>query len=837
MYTIRIRRSKLDVANSVGASLLGGTVSAGSAVRTSVLQVVLSVLLLTVPVLEANAGLDPAALTATSYEVAVTATADAVVATLLLDPAQLEFERHEGYDLVSLEGAHYTTEPALPMLPLLNIQLLLPPDTRAEDLSYSYGGTVYLPDSYVILPAPRPARFSSGEAVKIPHPKAETYGSVLPYPREIARLAGGGSSAGYRMADILVTPLQYVPATGELLFHTRIEITIDLSSTSNRSPVAASLSSAAGAAVVGSAANPGDTASYTSRLSARDASAVDYIIICAESFTDAFQPLADWKTKKGVKAEIVTLESIYANPLFDGRDDAEEIRNCIRQYFSEDGTSWVLLGGDTNIIPARRAYDFFYDQGIPADLYYSALDGSWNDDDDGRWGEIGSDGVDMYADVFVGRAPVSTTDEAAIFVDKVLVYEGASFTVSSDFQTDMLFLAEILWDSPNPYTDGGIALDMIDDGYVPDVFGPITKLYESSGNLSTASAVQALEDGYGIIVHEGHANISTASVGPGALTSATLDGLCNGERGGLWYSVGCWSAAIDYDTFGEHWLTNSAGGGVAYVGNSRYGWGCPGYPGQCVSDLYSQRFFESLFTKDLVHAGLVHADAKHNFIGLAESDDYTRYVMYELNLLGDPELPIWTDAPSLLTVNYDDVVQLGNDRGDLEIEVTVGGSPVGAATVCLMTEDGEIYVTGETDAAGRTVLTIEFDQPREAMLTVTAHNCVPFGGTIGLGEPTSDVGDAEFGSVTALHQNYPNPFNPMTGIAFSLAERGHARIAIYDVSGRLVRVLIDEDVDAGPGFVAWNGRDDGGRDVASGTYFARMSGGGIFTERKMVLMR
>ncbi len=77
----------------------------------------------------------------------------------------------------------------------------------------------------------------------------------------------------------------------------------------------------------------------------------------------------------------------------------------------------------------------------------------------------------------------------------------------------------------------------------------------------------------------------------------------------------------------------------------------------------------------------------------------------------------------------------------------------------------------------------------------------------------------------------------MAGIAFSLAGRGHARIAIYDVSGRLVKVLVDEDVDAGPSFVTWSGKDDGGRDVASGTYFARMSAGGIFTERKMVLMR
>jgi len=804
-----------------------GSESSGSRALTRSL-IVLSVLLVTLPALTA------AGSAATNSDAISGATTHDVVASLSLSLDDLTFEQHEGYDLVSLRGAHYTTTPADPMLPLLSIQLLLPPDTEPSDLVYTCGGTVYIPGEYSILPAPRPARLSSDEAVNIPHPNTETYSSVLPHPRSVARLAGGGSSGGYRMANVSVTPLQYVPATGELVLHTEIEISVE-TSFAERAPAAHALSSSAGAALASSVINPDAATAYRAPGSRGSGDPV-YLIICPESFATSFEPLAAWKTRKGVRTEIITTEEIYSTPLYNGRDDAEEIRKCIADRYA-DGIEWVLLGGDTDHVPARDAYDFFYDQGIPCDLYYADLDRSWNDDADSRWGEEGSDNIDMFTDVFVGRAPVKSAAEVSIFVDKVLEYEGASFTVAGDYETDVLFLGEILWDDPDPYTDGGVALDMIDDDHIPSNMS-ITKLYESTGTLSHGVAMAELQTGAGIVVHEGHANISNASIGPASLNASDLDALTNGERGGLWYSIGCWSAAIDYDTFGEHWLTNGDGGGVAYVGNSRYGWGCPGYPGQCVSDLFSQRFFESLFEKDLVHAGVVHADAKHNFVGIARTDDYTRYAMYELNLLGDPELPIWTASPELVTVTHDAAVIFDGLRAEFTIEVTVAGSPVEAATVCLMTEgsaDG-VYKVVETDAAGRAVISIDEQEPSEALLTVTAHNCIPYGATIQLGGTTGVESDYAIGR-TELQQNYPNPFNPRTRIAFSLGTSQRARIEVYDVAGRLVSVLVDEELEAGEHNVEWNGTDSRGSDVASGTYFVRMLTGGSVAERKMVLMR
>jgi len=78
----------------------------------------------------------------------------------------------------------------------------------------------------------------------------------------------------------------------------------------------------------------------------------------------------------------------------------------------------------------------------------------------------------------------------------------------------------------------------------------------------------------------------------------------------------------------------------------------------------------------------------------------------------------------------------------------------------------------------------------------------------------------------------PNPFNPATELAFDLPRPGRAVLAVYDLAGRRVRVLLDADLPAGRHSVRWDGRDGSGRAVASGTYLARLTaGGGVRTQR------
>ncbi len=88
-----------------------------------------------------------------------------------------------------------------------------------------------------------------------------------------------------------------------------------------------------------------------------------------------------------------------------------------------------------------------------------------------------------------------------------------------------------------------------------------------------------------------------------------------------------------------------------------------------------------------------------------------------------------------------------------------------------------------------------------------------------------------------LEQNYPNPFNPTTRIRFALATPGRVRLAVHDVSGRLVAVVEDGHRDAGLHEIPWDGRDGSGRQVASGVYFCRLESEGEVHSRPMVLLK
>jgi len=83
----------------------------------------------------------------------------------------------------------------------------------------------------------------------------------------------------------------------------------------------------------------------------------------------------------------------------------------------------------------------------------------------------------------------------------------------------------------------------------------------------------------------------------------------------------------------------------------------------------------------------------------------------------------------------------------------------------------------------------------------------------------------------------PNPFNPATTLHFGLPAAGHAELRVFDVQGRLVRTLVDGQRPAGAGQVNWDGRDHDGRQVASGTYYARFVAGGRTSVKPLVLVK
>jgi hypothetical protein len=100
-----------------------------------------------------------------------------------------------------------------------------------------------------------------------------------------------------------------------------------------------------------------------------------------------------------------------------------------------------------------------------------------------------------------------------------------------------------------------------------------------------------------------------------------------------------------------------------------------------------------------------------------------------------------------------------------------------------------------------------------------------------------DDGEFDTPSMYVLKGVSPNPFNPVTTVTYEVPTDASIRLAIYSVTGRLVRTLVDGEVGAGHRTVVWDGRDDRGREVGSGVYFCRMEAAGFDDTAKMVLMK
>lgn len=89
----------------------------------------------------------------------------------------------------------------------------------------------------------------------------------------------------------------------------------------------------------------------------------------------------------------------------------------------------------------------------------------------------------------------------------------------------------------------------------------------------------------------------------------------------------------------------------------------------------------------------------------------------------------------------------------------------------------------------------------------------------------------------ALGQNYPNPFNPLTNIRFSVPKEEHVKLEVYDMTGSLVKTILDEAVRPGNKEVVWDGSNTSGAKVASGVYLYRIQASSFSAVKKMIMLK
>jgi len=170
----------------------------------------------------------------------------------------------------------------------------------------------------------------------------------------------------------------------------------------------------------------------------------DYLIITGETLQSSFEVLAESKNRTGFLTEIVLVSEIVSE--YPGVDDQEKIRNCIIDQYQNHGIEYVLMAGDIEIVPHRGLFDdaggYENEYDVPADIYYSNLDGTWNDDGDNRWGE--PEEADLAGEVYIGRMAVDSPTEAANFINKSMMYQYQP--VVEDIDNTLMIGEDLGWD-------------------------------------------------------------------------------------------------------------------------------------------------------------------------------------------------------------------------------------------------------------------------------------------------------------------------------------------------------------------------------------------------------
>ena len=486
------------------------------------------------------------------------------------------------------------------------------------------------------------------------------YASDSPYPAPAAELISIQRLAGTDIALVRVFPVQYKPASGQLLFTPRVTLRLDLvpapaeqqgricPPTRQQAAKRVALFVDNPNAAVREDARPPDPAVRSDVDREPRRPAFDYLLITSSNLAAAFQPLVERKEQDGLAVKIATLETI--TNAVSGRDVPEKIRNYIRQAYTECGISYVLLGGGTTVIPCRTAYvrtDLAArDSSLPTDLYYACLDGSWNGNNDRHWGEAtdGENGgdVDLLAEVYVGRAPVATPEQVKNFVEKTVRYEMGG----NANRTHALLMATFLGDFPTGPCQGG------------DMFKPLQSLLhgfhvdalddapQKLPQWTRNEALAALNRSPHVVLYNGHGSADTLM----RMHTPDLKALAN-PWPFLMCSVGCSAAEFDHgkfwpDSIGETLINGNRFGAFAAILNARAGWFDPQYPWK-YSGEFQTGFIKELQQRGHVNLGMANQLGKEALIGQVEvkSPMTYRWCYYGITLLGDPHVPFQVSGP------------------------------------------------------------------------------------------------------------------------------------------------------------------------------------------------
>lgn len=693
---------------------------------------------------------------------------------------------------IQMKDFGYLSVPGKPLLPSKTFMVALPPGANVISITSS-GTPLEVEGTYKIKPCPMPmpaGKYDNSNEKSMQEYKANlssTYSSDNYFPSEVAEYDGQGNLRKWRFAYVRFSPFRYRPKSGKLEFYDNITVSISFSAPTKNSvewykiqqtlhddkadhqakELFVNYDDASKWYQVPKTQRKGGCLLFGENPKGKTWSYV--IIIPDMSYLSAVWNFGLWKaiTLSPDTVGIASADSI--DYYYSGWDRTERIRNFLIDSYTNLGTSYALLVGESynDDMPMRECWPDPNNHApdpnenpVPTDYYYADLTGNWDSDGDGYYGEYGDDAVDFAQEISIGRILWSDPGVVQQICTKLINFEQDTGT----WKKWALMAGAVMNVSPDPFTDGADLMELIKDSLlVPEGWG-YWRLYEKAG---LQPSPHPCEDSlcemnmvgewsyycYGYVNWMAHGShdmvvrtIRTSS-GPQQIPFFQNSDIpyLNDNYPSIVYSNACLTSHPDWWNMGQLLLQQGSAG---FIGATRVSWYWQG-------DIHWNHGLNascnSYYTLHMIRYMQKVGDALYNSKLYYRNRHYSSWHdqanLFVYNLYGDPSM-IWQGYTSGVEENIDVV-----KNSPLSFKIS------------------------------------------------------------------------------------PNPIKDNMALQFSLPYKGIVLLNVYDISGRNIYTILNEQCKAGIHSLKWDTKANNGRKVPAGVYFCRMKCDGVTLTKKFTIIR
>lgn len=603
------------------------------------------------------------------------------------------------YHQISYSGLEEGVISGAPNLPCKYVAVEVPKKATNFSLSCTMGATENMYLTYNILPVIQciTTEFSDNESSA--YIEDSLYYNNDFFPTNVAKIVGEEFRNGdHHYVIVAVTPFKYIPLNKKLHLYKSVRFTLNYDEDDNAArdimPVEKFTQNSDERMgddihIGGDLGSVDSVSDWTAEEAFAKARTSDYVVITdSEKLKQSLKRFVALKKQKGYNVEVVTVDEVLKSAVArkgdvieksDGsssviNDSAGKIRAFLRSAYKFGSTQYVLLAGDS--IPYRK-------QGgkVPTDWYYCDLNTDWYYDlNTDLNNELNKKSFDFGPELYVGRIFASSPKEINNYSDKVLKYELNPGDGDASYLQNGLYVqahqmknakeAELVGSVMNAVFPDTTLINCDDDKDYPKGSELLNELNAGYGFVSLH--LHGEPTNYLLAGHmyqyyirlwaKDDERIYNTSEVNAFETNNHLGLLNNKDKPNVVYSIACVTNPYDAPHPFESVTMNlgkaftsgySQGGSVAYLGNTREGY--------VLSSARLERNFAELVSSGITTLGEAEALSKQNYRGMD-------HVKFTHNLIGDPTLKIWTNAPQKIDgVN----VQRSNNS------ITVTGLPLG----------------------------------------------------------------------------------------------------------------------------------------------------------------